>query len=108
MVTRPDLFTAFVQSHFHEGDERKGEELVDLEKTFQRTEAQQLFRLPGRRALMFVIKTYLNPLKELKEEGSGGEFADAIEGLEKGNVPEIGVYKRAPVWKEKVVEYLRS
>jgi hypothetical protein len=57
--------------------------------------------------LCFNFKTYLYPLKEIREEGSGGELADAIEGLMEGSVPEMFFYKRGVVWGEKVKEYLR-
>lgn len=107
IVTRPDLYTGDIQTHFH-AEEVQHDEEIDPEQCFQRSEAQILFRLPGSRALVFVIKTYLYTLKVIKEEGLGGEFADAIEGLGKGNVPEIYTYKRGPVWAEKVKEYLRS
>lgn len=57
---------------------------------------------------MFSFKTYLYPLKQVKEEGLGEELATAIEGLEKGSVPEMYFYKRGVVWGEEVKAYLRS
>jgi hypothetical protein len=51
------------------------------------------------------------PLTEIKEEGSGEvakELCEAIDGLTKGNVPEMWRYKRAVVWGERVMEFLRS
>lgn len=107
LATTSKLYTGDVQTHYHEGEERLQEEFKP-EECFQRTEAQILFRLPRTRALVFVIKTYLYILKEIKDEGLGDEFADAIEGLTKGNVPEIFTYKRGPVWAEQVKAYLRS
>ena len=116
VVTRPDLFCAFTQTHHHEGEsEASSEEMREKEKAelnldtcFQRTESQTLYRLPESGALVFGIKTYMYPVRELKEEGSGEEFADAIEGLQKGNVPEIYTYKRGMVWRDKVVDFLRD
>lgn len=107
LATTDKLYTGDVQTHFHDDEERKEEE-INPAQCFQRSEAQILFRLPKGRALVFVIKTYLYTLREIKEEGLGDEFAGAIEGLSKGNVPEIFTYKRGPVWASKVKTYLRS
>lgn len=130
VVTNDKLFTAFSQTHYHEGVEKKGEE-VRAEQCYQRTESQTLFRLPGG-ALVFGIKTYLYNVKDIRDEeraaralaradvtadggkdtdadgGVQSDFADAIEGLTKGSVPEVFEYKRGPVWKDVVVEYLRE
>lgn len=57
---------------------------------------------------MFAFRTYLDSLKEIKDEGLGNELADAIDGLKSGNVPSINVYKRAPVWGTATKKYLRS
>lgn len=73
-----------------------------------RCERQTLHRLPKTNALVFAFKTYQYTLPELKEEGSGQELADAIDGLTKGNVPEMAYYKRGVVWGDKVKEYLTS
>ena len=106
-ATTNKLYTGDVQTHFHAGEERE-EEDIRPEQCLLRTEAQILFRLPKTRALVFVIKTYTYPLEDIKAEGLGPDLADAIEGLEKGNVPEIFTYKRGPVWAEKVKAYLRN
>lgn len=55
---------------------------------------QSLFRLPDSGALIFVIKTYMYPIQQVKDDGYGEDFAAAIEGLSKGNVPEMHFYKR--------------
>ena len=44
----------------------------------------------------------------MKEVGLGDAMVEAIDGLKEGNVPGFHRYKRAPVWGEKVKEYLRS
>lgn len=77
-------------------------------QTYLRCERQLLHRLPHTKALVFSFKTYLYPIRELKEEGSGPELADAIEGLKEGSVPQMWFYKRGVVWGEKVCEFLRS
>jgi hypothetical protein len=58
--------------------------------------------------LVFAFKTYQYPLPEVKVAGLGAEMAEAIEGLWKGSVPAMAVYKRGVVWDKKVVDYLRS
>lgn len=86
--------------------ERLGED-VRPEECRLRCERQTLHRLERTGALVFAFKTYLYPLQEVVDEGLGAEMADAIEGLGKGSVPGVEVYKRAVVWKWKVSEWLR-
>ncbi|KAK4493992.1 hypothetical protein PRZ48_015178 [Zasmidium cellare] len=83
---------------------------VKIEDCRLRSERQTLFRLPETNALVFSFKTYQYRLDEVKGFGEGyaERLAEAMEGLSKGNVPEIDFYKRGVVWREKVVEYLRS
>jgi hypothetical protein len=106
-------------THAHDGDEvieLKSEDL-DVEKAFLRCERQTLFRLPESKAIVFSFKTYLYPLKEVKEEGNGEALAEAIEGLRLGNVGGdeknggrggMWFYKRGGVWGSAVTKYLRS
>jgi hypothetical protein len=86
--------------------ERQGED-VRPEECRLRCERQTLHRLERTGALVFAFKTYLYHLDEVVEEGLGEEMASAIEGLGKGSVPAVEVYKRAVVWRRRVVEYLR-
>jgi hypothetical protein len=48
------------------------------------------------------------PIQELRDEGSGEELAEAIDGLGRGSVPDIRIYKRQVVWGEKVKAFLRG
>jgi hypothetical protein len=73
-----------------------------------RSERQTLHRLEGTGALVFAFKTYMYPLPEVKAAGLGPEMADAAEGLWKGSVPAMAVYKRGVVWATRVVDYLRE
>ena len=57
---------------------------------------------------MFAFKTYMYPLREIKERGLGEEMAEAVDGLKEGNVPEMHFYKRAGEWEDAVKKYLRS
>ncbi|KUJ22699.1 uncharacterized protein LY89DRAFT_680816 [Mollisia scopiformis] len=104
--TKEQLFAAS-GTHLYEGEEAVEEE-VNIDTTFLRCERQLLHRLPQTKALCFNFKTYLYPLRDVKEEGSGEDLANAIDGLKEGSVPEMHFYKRGVVWGEKVKEYLRS
>jgi len=95
-------------THAHEGDEVEELEEIDVDKTFLRSERQTLHRLPESRALVFAFKTYVYPIKDIKEEGLGDELSQAIDGLKAGNAPQMHFYKRGAVWGEAVKQYLRS
>ncbi|GMK55708.1 hypothetical protein CspeluHIS016_0207640 [Cutaneotrichosporon spelunceum] len=96
-------------NHIHEDEDisqLRGK--VNIDTTNLRIEMQTLTRLPETKALLFSFKTYLTPVTEVKAEGSGEVFADAIEGLAKGNAPGMWRYKAAIRWGPPVCEYLRS
>lgn len=82
-------------------------EKVVPENCVLRSERQTLHRLENTGALVFAFKTYMYPLPEVKAKGLGEEMAEAAEGLWKGSVPAMAVYKRGVVWASKVVDYLR-
>jgi hypothetical protein len=109
ITTKPDLHV-LSGTHIHSEDElAEGEkEDVDLAGTVLRCERQTLHRLPETRALVFAFKTYTYPIKQLRDEGSGTALAEAIEGLGKGNVPEMTIYKRQVLWAPKVTAFLRG
>ncbi|OBT88366.1 hypothetical protein VE02_02348 [Pseudogymnoascus sp. 03VT05] len=96
VMTNSELFTPFEITHFHDGKHTNADHPaeVTVENTYQRTEMQSLFRLPQSGAIVFVIKTYMYPIQEVKDDGYGEELAAAIEGLQTGNVPEMFFYKR--------------
>ncbi|EEU41406.1 uncharacterized protein NECHADRAFT_95312 [Fusarium vanettenii 77-13-4] len=77
-------------------------------QTFLRSELQTLTRFPNTQAILFSFKTYLFKVTDVKAQGQGPEFAEAIEGIRHGNVPEMWEYKGAPRWGETVCRYLRS
>jgi hypothetical protein len=123
ITTHERLFAASGGNHLYEG-EIPEEETVDInnvcalpsfhkawlteKQTFLRCERQTLHRLPESKALVFAFKTYMYPIREIKEEGMGEELAQAIEGLQQGSVPEMMFYKRGVVWGEAVKTFLRS
>lgn len=71
-------------------------------------ELQTLTRLPQTRALLFSFKTYMYPVRQIKDEGLGPELAEAVEGLKSGNAPGMWTYKGSVRWAGRVCEYLRS
>jgi hypothetical protein len=73
-----------------------------------RVELQSLSRLPKTKAILFSFKTYMYPLKDLKDEGLGAELADAIDGLKGGNAPGMFKYKGGVRWGKSICEYLRA
>ncbi|KAI5463553.1 hypothetical protein BGZ63DRAFT_381716 [Mariannaea sp. PMI_226] len=105
--THTDLFNS-KGNHIKDGDEYQENEEIDITKTFLRTELQTLTRLPKTRAILFSFKTYLYSVQQIKDEGLGPAFADAVEGLGRGNAPGMWTYKSAVRWGKRVCEYLRS
>ncbi|KAK8191601.1 hypothetical protein HDK77DRAFT_70192 [Phyllosticta capitalensis] len=97
--------------HLYEGQqtEKLSKDNFDPDRVKVRCERQTLHRLlENQDTIVFSFKTYQYPLRQIKEEGMGEELATAIEGLSKGNVPQMAWYKRAVVWEDVVKEYLRS
>lgn len=62
---------------------------------FLRCELQTVFRLPRSRALVLSIHEYVYPMESVKEIGDGPALIEAIDGLKKGNVPDMWDYKRS-------------
>ncbi|KYK61688.1 hypothetical protein DCS_02831 [Drechmeria coniospora] len=81
---------------------------IDIDHVFFRVELQTLTRLPQTRALLFSFKTYMYPLRQIKEEGLGPDLAAAVEGLKNGNAPAMWTYKGGHRWSRRVCEYLRA
>ncbi|PYH84392.1 hypothetical protein BO82DRAFT_351966 [Aspergillus uvarum CBS 121591] len=92
--------------HLYEGETVEEIEVLDLAKARLRCERQVLFRLPNSNAVVFVVRTYMYPLQEIKEEGNGPRMAEAIAGLKAGSSPGFHFYKRAAVWQRVVSEFL--
>lgn len=107
MTTQPDLFNS-KGNHIHEGDDVSENQDVDMDKAALRVEFQALSRLPKTKAILFSFKTYLYPIREVKDEGLGIDLADAIEGFKTGNAPGMWVYKGPIRWGKSVCEFLRS
>ncbi|KAJ5918853.1 hypothetical protein N7454_009997 [Penicillium verhagenii] len=127
VTTETELFAAFGSVHgphvpkgkqgenLEEEEEEKEEEEralrlgeLNIDETVLRCERQTLHRLPDSKALVFSFHTYTYPIRQIKDEGLGEEFAVAIDGLKNGNVPGMHAYKRGNYWGEAVKEFLRS
>ena len=106
ITTNHNLFSPS-GNHAYANEDVVGDEEVDIEGTFLRSERQMLWRLPSTGALVFSFHTYLVGLNEVKEEGLGEELAQAIDGLKNGSVPQMHFYKRGAVWGEAVKSFLR-
>ncbi|GAA91587.1 proline-specific permease [Aspergillus luchuensis IFO 4308] len=81
----------------------EGEEVVELQEL---NVDMMLFRLPISQAVVFVVRTYMYPLQDVKKEGNGPRLVEAIAGLKEGSSPGFHFYKRAAVWQRAVSEYL--
>lgn len=114
ITTNDDLFVEAGTHLYDENDPRmrqmidKERQEVVIERCRLRVERQTLHRLPITKALVFAFKTYQYRLEDVKAEGNGPALADAIEGLAKGSVREMHFYKRAVVWGDTVIQYLRE
>jgi hypothetical protein len=84
---------------------------IDIAQCYLRCELQTLFALPKSGGRVLGLHLYMYPLTEIRGEEGGKvarDLCEAIDGLTRGNVPEMARYKRAVVWGDKVREFLRS
>ncbi|BCR98704.1 heme-dependent oxidative N-demethylase family protein [Aspergillus luchuensis] len=92
--------------HLYEGEEVVELQELNVDMARLRCERQMLFRLPISQAVVFVVRTYMYPLQDVKKEGNGPRLVEAIAGLKEGSSPGFHFYKRAAVWQRAVSEYL--
>lgn len=74
------------------------------EGAFLRVERQILTRLPKLRANIMTVRTYLTPLKQIKEEGLQEELCIAIDGLP----DDLAYYKKRDAWGPAVKTFMNS
>ncbi|CAE6425298.1 unnamed protein product [Rhizoctonia solani] len=75
----------------------------EVERVRFRTERQSLRRLPRSGAIVFTIRTYVEPITRLAEEpGVPGRMADAIRSWP----PEVAEYKGQHLYMDAVLSYL--
>jgi hypothetical protein len=77
-------------------------------QTILRCERQYFHRLPSSKAIVFAFHTYRYPIQDIKDEGSGEDLAQAIDGLENGSIREMFIYKNGDKWADAVRDFLRS
>lgn len=81
------------------------EEDLDFNQVFYRSERQVLTRLPKSNAVVFSIRTYLEPLSEFKK--GGPEVCQRLAGAVEKFPPDIAIYKNSVEWGDAVKSYLR-
>lgn len=106
-IQRGTTMFAIGEYHVYDQDKVKvykdGE--IDFSQWFLRCENQILTRLPSTKALAFVIRTYVTPVTEIKEEeGVPESLCAAIDALPE----EIHVYKGAQEWAPPLKRFLRG
>ncbi|CAG9950539.1 unnamed protein product [Clonostachys rosea f. rosea IK726] len=90
-------------NHIRPGEEAE-EEDIEVDKVNIRARRTANFDANAQySSCALSFKTYLYPIQEIKAEGLGTEFADAIEGLQKGNAPGMWRYKGAIRWGKRCV-----
>ena len=72
--------------------------VVDPEDRRICCELQTLFALPQSGGRIMSFHLYQYSLASIKSAGLGEEFIEAIEGLKKGNTPDMWRHRRAGVW----------
>lgn len=76
----------------------------DPSASFLRAEHHTLTCLPRTGTIVFAVRSYLTPLTEIREEGSGLTLAEACDSM-----PEkFGIYKNRPTWGQRVCAWLRE
>lgn len=76
----------------------------DPSASFLRAEHHTLTCLPRTGTIVFAVRSYLTPLTQIREEGSGPTLAEACDSM-----PEkFGIYKNRPTWGQKVCVWLRE
>lgn len=99
----------FNLENHHAYDYEKIRELNFSEIDFEnganlRVERQVITRLPSLGANIMLVRTYLTPIRQIKEEGLEEELIYAIDNLP----DDLAVYKRKAEWGPAVKQYLKS
>lgn len=77
---------------------------VDFDNVFLRVERQTFTRLPKSRADIMLIRTYLTPVKTLRDENLGDTLTHAIDSLP----DDLAFYKRRHLWGPAVKQYMAA
>ena len=77
---------------------------LDPLSSFLRCERHTLTCLPKTGVVVFTVRSYMYPLRDIKAEGSGLELADACDSM-----PEkFGIYKNRTAWGATLCDWLRD
>ncbi|CAD6591945.1 MAG: hypothetical protein ASARMPREDX12_005511 [Alectoria sarmentosa] len=76
----------------------------DPAASFLRVEHHTLTCLPRTGTIVFAVRSYMTPLTQIRDEGSGPTLAEACDAM-----PEkFGVYKNRPTWGQSLCAWLRE
>lgn len=77
---------------------------VDPSASFLRVEHHTLTCLPRTGTIVFAVRSYMTPLTQIRDEGSGPVLAEVCDSM-----PEkFGFYKNRPTWGQRVCAWLRE
>ncbi|KAI1627859.1 alpha-1,2-mannosyltransferase [Exophiala viscosa] len=79
------------------------QEPVELDGLFLRVERQFLQRLPKTRGIVFSIRTYITPIREVTKDK---EMAKALRTSVDSYGPELAAYKNKPLWNDVLAAHL--
>jgi hypothetical protein len=99
-MERTNLFIQTTAELFQDAPEPASEEILVLEHIIVRRERQTFTRLEKSGAVLFTVRTYMQPLTEL-----GIEEVRALKSQILGWDEEIRIYKGWGIWGESVVGY---
>ncbi|KIV84646.1 hypothetical protein PV11_00419 [Exophiala sideris] len=95
----PELF--HINSHHNLSPDEQ--DPVDLDGLFLRVERQYLQRLPKTRAIVFSIRTYVTPIRDVTKDK---DVARALRTSVKSYGPELAIYKNKPLWNDVLAAHL--
>ncbi|KAF2715978.1 hypothetical protein K431DRAFT_299041 [Polychaeton citri CBS 116435] len=105
-VDGKDLFRLDGNNFYPEQDQELPSEpsAINPDDCFLRCERQSLLCLKESGAIVFCVRSYMTPLKDIVREGNGVTLADAIDSMPVA----LGHYKKRPFWQRDVMDYLRQ
>jgi hypothetical protein len=99
-MERTNLFIQTTAELFQDAPELASEQALDVEQIIVRRERQTFRRLEKSGAVLFTVRTYMQPLTELRIEE-----VRALKSRILGWEEEIRVYKGWSIWGKVVVSY---
>lgn len=96
----PELF--HIHSHHNLSSEQLAQPLT-LDQLYLRVERQFLQRLPKTRAMIFSIRTYVTPIREVT---SDRVVAKALRTSVRSYTEDVAIYKNKPLWEAVLEQHL--